>query len=39
MYFFHGYSRLDYAVYDQQGTLVGPFDAKGEFVGKLRNGA
>lgn len=37
--FFHGYSGLDYAAYDGQGKLVGPYNAKGEFIGKLRNGA
>ena len=37
--FFHGYSGLDYAVYNQQGILVGTHNTKGEFIGKLRNGA
>lgn len=31
--FFHSYHGLDYTVYNQKGTIVGPFDSKGQFVG------
>lgn len=30
----HGHSGNDYAVYNNKGELVGPFDAKGNFVGE-----
>lgn len=32
--FFHDYNALDYTVYDNHGTIVGPFKPSGEFVGQ-----
>jgi hypothetical protein len=35
--FFHTYHGLDYAVYDNNKVLQGPFDSNNNFVGELCN--